>query len=157
MSNLQNSQPYFIYRRLILTKQVEYFLFDIDYGFNYLLRNINVRFPEIDSTGAVYGPTLNFESIENSVGRRAQNEPIPFNLLATPGSSGVSVNGSGQMTSASLKNKKMLNVAYPYRDTIQFKVSGQDGITPVAVDIVLIGYLVAKGNIDMWGNNDTED
>ena len=151
MDKLQGSQPYFIYERITLVSPIEYFLHTIDYGFFYLLRSIVVQYPEIDSTGAIFGPHLRFESVETTVNHRVQNEPIPFELVTTPGSSGVAVNAADQLTATQPLNQKKFNVVHPNRDVIEFRISGQNGTTPELVDIMLVGYLIPFDKLKMWG------
>lgn len=151
MNKFENSQPYFVYKRITLTRPVEYFFHEIDYGFNYFLRYLIVKYPEIDVTGANYGPHLRFEAVERAINRRVQNTPIPFELVSTPGSAGVQINAANQMTATGPKNQKKLNVLYPYRDNIEFSISGQNGTEPELVDIVTVGYLIPNENLSMWG------
>lgn len=153
MNNFEGSQPYFVYQRITLTSPVEYFFYAIDYGFDYLLRNLIIKYPEVDNTGAIFGPQLSFEAVESAINRRVQNTPIPFNLVSTPGSSGVAVNAADQMTATGPKNQKKLNVLYPYRDNIEFRITGQNGTTPELIDIVTVGYLIPKRDLKMWGEN----
>lgn len=152
-NNFIGSQPYFIYKRIQLTSVKAFFLHPIDYGFDYLLRNIIVKYPEVDSTGANYGPKLRFESVETSASRRVQNVPIPFELVTTPGSAGVQINAALQMTATGPNAKKMINVVHPYRDNIHIEITGQNGTLPVIVDIVTVGYLIPNKNLSMWGDD----
>lgn len=153
MNNFEGSQPYFIYQRLTLTNTVEHFLFPVDYGFNYLLRDIVTKYPEVDAAGATFGPDLSFTPVHTYQSRKTSNVPVPFGLVSTPGSAGVQVNAAAQMTATGPKNQKKFNVIFPYRDSIHIEITGQNGTTPVLVDIVLVGYLIPNRELSMWGGN----
>lgn len=154
MGNFKNSQPYFVYQRITLISPIEYFFFHIDFGFYYLLRNLIVKYPEVDSTGAIFGPHLRFETVQRSTEQYAQDEPIPIELVSTPGSAGISINAAAQMTTQGPSSQKKFNVIYPHRDNIEIKISGQNGTTPELIDIVAVGYLIPFNKVNMWGEND---
>lgn len=153
MNNLSGSQPYFIYQRLTLINTVEHFLQSVDFGFDYLLRNLIVKYPEVDAAGATFGPDLSFTPVNSYADMKTSNFPVPFGLVATPGSAGVQVNAAAQMTATGPKNQKKFNVVFPYRDRIHIEITGQNGTTPVLVDIVLVGYLIPNRELSMWGGN----
>jgi len=157
MNLVDQYSPYFVYRRLTLAAAIEYFMFHIEYGFYYLLRELRVKYPEIDAGGVTFGPQLSFKAVRRSTNTYFQDAPIPFNLLTTPGSSAVQVNAASQMTATPPKNNKVLNILFPYRDNIELQVSGQNGTTPTICDIVLVGYLIPFEQLKMWGKNGSKD
>lgn len=156
LDTIRESQPYFIYQRITLAAPINYFLFPIDYGFWYLLRKIYVKYPEIDATGLIFGPVpLRFETYQRAANKFPQNVPIPFDLVGTPGSAGVSVDAAGNMTATGCKNSKLQNVVHPFRDNIEIQISGQNTATPAVIDIALHGYLIPSKILTMWsGDNE---
>ena len=150
LDSTRESQPYFIYRRILLTSPVVHFLFPVDYGFWYLLRKMYVKYPEVDITGAIFGPHLRFETYQRAANKFPQNVPIPFELITSPGSAGVTIDAAGNMTATGIKNSKLQNVVHPFRDNIEIKISGQNLITPTQIDIALHGYLIPCKNLKMW-------
>lgn len=151
MSDFQReAQPYFIYGRLTLNAPTNYFLFPIDYGFWYLLRKVHIKYPEVDQTGAIFGPHLRVEMYERASNKWPQNAPVSFELFATPGSAGVTITAGGQMTATGPKNAKLINKIFPYRDNLQLEVSGQNTVTPAVIDICLLGYLIPEKKLAMW-------
>lgn len=153
-TNLQaykNNQPYYIYKRVQLTSPEGYFLHAIDYGFWYLLRRVHVKFPEVDTAGAVFYPQLNLYAVERASNKISQNVPIPFRLIGTPASEGVTVTAGNQMTATGIKNVKLLNKVLPFRDNLEFYISGQNPIgDPPFIDVVCIGYLISDNELSMW-------
>lgn len=145
--------PYFVYRRLTLTAPTEHFFFHIEYGFYYLLRELRVKYPEINTAGAVYGPQLEFKAVRRSTNTYFQDAPVPFNLICTPGSSGVQDSATNNLTATPPKNNKLLNILFPNRDNVELQVEGQNGTTPTVCDIVLVGYLIPFESLKMWGKD----
>ena len=148
---LKDCQPYYIYKRVQLTSPTGYFLNPIDYGFWYLLRRVHVKFPEVDTAGAVFYPQLNLYVVERGSNKIPQNTPIPFRLFCTPTSEGVTVTAGNQLTATGPKNAKLLNKVLPFRDNIEFYISGQNPIgNPPFIDIVCIGYMIPERKLYMW-------
>lgn len=144
MPNFKDTQPYFVYKRITLALQKELFLFKIFQGFNYLVRDMIVQYPEIDNTGLIFGPYLRFKWTQRAQDVHPMDHPIPFRLVTSPASAGSQINVAGEMTAASIKNQKTLNVLYPEKDIIYIEITGQNGVTPEIIDIVLKGYLIPK-------------
>jgi len=152
----RDSQPFYIYKRVMLTSPTGYFFHAIDYGFWYLLRRIHATFPELDPAGAVTYPQLEMYMVEKGSNKIPQNVPIPFRLFSTPGAEGVQVNAASQLKATGPKNAKLLNLVFPCRDNLEIYISGQNPIgNPPFIDIALIGYLVPAKEKAMWqgGNN----
>ena len=153
ISALRDSQPYYIYKRLTLNSPYAYFFEPIDYGFWYLLRKIYVKYPEND--GVLFGPHLRFETYQRAANKFPQNVPIPFELVSSPGSAGVSIDAAtGNYTATPVKNAKNQNVVHPYRDNIELTVTGQNLTTPQSIDIMLLGYYIPVQNLKMWSGED---
>jgi hypothetical protein len=136
------SQPFFVYRRLVLAQPTEKFFYRVDQGFYYLLRDIIIKYPEIDATGAIFGPFLEFRIIQKAQDIYPEDTPIPIRLISSPASYGVAINAAGQMTATQPTGAKTLNTIYPQKDNIEIRITGQNGVTPAVVDIVLNGYLL---------------
>jgi len=139
---IEKRQPFFIYRRITLNAGTEYFIEKIEQGFYYLLREIVVAYPELDVAGAVFGPELSFEMVQKAQDIFPQDEPIPFRLVSTPGNDGIQITAGGQLTATPVKSCKTLNVMYPEKDVITIKITGQNGVNPAIIDIMLNGYLI---------------
>lgn len=147
---IRESQPFFIYKRVELTAPINYFLFTIEYGYWYFLRKIFSKYPEVDTAGAVFGPHLKVEAYQRGGNIWPQNNPVPLELFTTPGSAGVTMLATGEMTATGPKAAKFQNVVYPYRDNIELQISGQNLTTPVQCDIMLQGYLIPVKSFAMW-------
>lgn len=148
---LRESQPYYIYKRVMLTSPTGYFFNAIDYGFWYLLRRIHVQFPELDAAGAVIYPQLEMYMVEKGSNKIPQNVPIPFRLFCTPGAEGVQVNAGSQLTATGPKNAKLINKVFPFRDNVEIYISGQNPIgNPPFIDIALVGYMIPNRKLYMW-------
>lgn len=151
LDTLRKSQPFYVYKRVMLTSPEGYFFQAIDYGYWYLLRKIHVQYPEIDPAGAVFYPTLNVYMVEKGQNTIPQNVAIPFDLFCTPGNTGIQTNALNQMTSTGPKNAKLQNKIFPFRDNIELYISGQNPIgNPPFVDITLIGYLIPANDQYQW-------
>lgn len=142
IDSISKSQPFFIYRRIVLLQPTEYFFHRVDQGFYYLLRDIIFKYPEIDATGAIFGPFLEFRLVQKAQNIYAEDVPIPLRLVSSPASFGVAINAAGQMTPVQPENQKTLNTIYPQKDNIEIKITGQNGVTPEVVEIVLNGYMI---------------
>lgn len=153
LSFKDGTQPWFLYKRVPLTTPTGYCFFEIEYGFWYLLRKIHIKYAEFNSVAALYGPRLSVEAILRGTNKVPQNVPIPFDLISTPNQSGVDINVAlGEMTATAPKASKMLNILYPFRDNVEFYVTGQNvpaGMPPF-VDIMAVGYLIPESSFHMW-------
>lgn len=148
---LRDFQPWFIYKRITLNQPKNYFLEPIDYGFWYILRSINVKYPEIDAAGVVFFGDLEIEFYERASNKWVQNVPIPIRLLSTPHKEGVQINAVNQMTATPLKASILRNIFFPYRDNIEMYISGQNPAgMPVIIDICLVGYYLSAKERVMW-------
>ncbi|MFA5235094.1 MAG: hypothetical protein WC390_11905 [Sulfurimonas sp.] len=147
---LRESQPYFIYQRILLNSPIVYFLFSLDYGFYYLLRQIHIRYPS--DNGIVQYPNLNIFAVQKGSGKETQNVPIPATLFCTPGNSNVTMVGA-LSTVGEVKAAKLQNIVYPFRDTMEFQISGHGIATPPFVDMCLIGYYLPVKENMMWSKD----
>ena len=150
LNSMKGIQPFFIYQRVALTGPLAYMFYALDYGFYYLLRSIHVKYAE--TNGIVQFPSLNIFAVQKGSGKEAQNVPIPINLFCSPGNAGITLTGANTNV-ASVKAAKLQNVVYPFRDNMEFQISGQTGVVPANVDIMLLGYYIPVKNFEMWGNN----
>jgi len=146
----KESQPYYIYKRLILNTPVVYFLHQIDYGFWYLVRQIHVKYPEVDASGLNFGPKLGLSFRQPGSNRWPQNIPVPDDLFCTPGSSGVTIFPGFEMTSTPLKGAKLQNISHPFRDNIEIQITGQNLVTPYQIDIMILGYYIPVESQAQW-------
>ena len=147
---LREGQPWFLYKRVSLVDPVGYCFFPLEYGFWYLLRKVNMKYADTDVAGANRTNRLNVEAILRGTNKIPQNEPIPFDLLSSPGPAGVAPGAGGQLTATGVKTSKLLNTLYPFRDNIELYVTGQQTSLPAFVDIVCIGYLIPEKSFHMW-------
>jgi hypothetical protein len=148
INEVSHNQPYFFYQRVNLILPITYLFFTIDYGFWYLLRQIHVKYPSDD--GAIGFNNLEVFAIQKASSKEPQNIPIPFTLFGTPGNSGIQLFPGNQMTAGRPQSAKLQNVVYPFRDTMEFQISGQNIAGPPILDICLIGYYVPVKNFSMW-------
>jgi len=157
--------PYFIFQRIEFSHYREYFFQKIDHGYGYFLKRVIFRYPErYDLLQAqVLTPQINFEFFLKSYYKSRQVDPIPGRLLSTPSNHGVS--GAAPLpvdnnifsvcfTAGERKSYKRLDWLYPYSDTIEINITGQDAgmlsRTHQYVDIVLDGYLVPSQESKLW-------
>lgn len=152
VNSMQGVQPFFIYRRIALSGPISYMFYALDYGFFYLLRTIHAKYAETD--GLVQYPNLSIFAVQKGSGKEAQNVPIPVNLFCTPGNAGISISGANT-TVASVKAAKLQNIVYPFRDNMEFQITGHAGGVPASIDIMLLGYYIPVKNFEMWGGNGT--
>lgn len=154
ITQFQGIQPFFIYRQVALAGPISYMFYALDYGFYYLLRTIHAKYAEND--GVTQFPDLNIFAVQKGAGKESQNVPIPINLFCTPGNSGVILSGANT-TAGIPKAAKLQNIVYPFRDNMEFQISGQAGGLPLFVDIMLIGYYIPVKSMEMWGQSDGEN
>lgn len=144
----RTNQPFFIYRRVTLNVPVAYMFFQLDYGFWYLLRKVHAKYAEQD--GANYFPPLNIFAVQKGINKETQNAPVPLNLFTTPGSAGL-VYTAPDVSCGSVKFAKLQNIVYPFRDNLEFQITGQNLATgPAYVDLCLIGYYMPVTDNEMW-------
>ncbi len=142
------NQPYFFYQRVNLITPITYLFFTLDYGFWYLLRQIHVKYPSDDGVSGFND--LEVFAIQKASSKETQNIPVPFTLFCTPGNSGIQLYPGNEMDAGQPKAAKLQNIAYPFRDTMEFQISGQNIIGPPILDVCLIGYYIPVKNFKMW-------
>ena len=159
------AQPYFLYEKRFIHFPIERFFWRIDYGFGYLLRRVVISWPyTLIANGGFPTPELYAQFFDSGTGKARQVDPIPVSLFSSPASFseksptanfpapdmrvGCGVRGSF----------KILNWYYPYGDTIELRITGQDTIgaqhcgqiNPPYVRVMLDGYYVPEKSLEMW-------
>lgn len=146
-------QPYFVYSRVSLAVPRAYVLFSVPYGFNYLLRRVVSRWPERGA--ATIDPSLSVELFNGASSRPRQVAPVPFGLFSSPAGDDVATvaspaPGGVSMTAAPLQSLRIVNIAFPYGDTVRLEVTGQVAGAPAWLDLVLMGYLIPESALALW-------
>lgn len=141
-------QPYFFYNRVTLLSPLTYLFFTLDYGFWYILKQIHVKYASSDKVN--FFPEINVFAVQKAASKEPQNTPIPFNLFCTPGNSGIELFPGNEMTAGNPSSAKLQNVSYPFRDTMEFQITGQNLIGPPVLDFCLIGYYLPVSSFSMW-------
>lgn len=149
LKKLRESQPWHVYQRVVLATIDNHFLFQLPFGFWYVLREIRAHYAETDTPAGNVFPDIRFEVYLMGANKWPQNAPVPFRLSCTPGGEGVVVNGAGELTAGSIGTAKMINSLHPVRDTLNITIVRQ-GVGPFVpfVDLDCVGYLIPHG--DMW-------
>jgi hypothetical protein len=157
--------PYFIYKRLEIKTAREFFFHKLDYGYGYFLRRLVARWPAFVYAGSTRSnsPELNFEFFDKSKHISRQIEPIPGNLMFTPGQDGDSIaestpvdldNYGYNFPSSQPKGFKLLNYFYMYGSQIELQITGQAGMSgtqhPFFVDLLLSGYYLQEKSLPLW-------
>jgi len=154
--------PAFFYRRVDLTqKPQEYFIIPIDYGFNFLLREIRTKWPKYTNEKiAISTNQLGIAFIQSHASRPLQNEPYPARLISSPAESGVYFvaetppdppPGGINFAATPVKNNLKLNYYYQHREAIDLRVQ----FTPINdengfCDVLCCGYYIPDEHLDMW-------
>jgi hypothetical protein len=157
----RQAQPYFIFKRLNLTHYREYFTFQFDFGWNFLLRQFVAKWPEIPATVVfpnVQNPYLNFEFFcTGSIVKARQNTPIAGNQFSV-GSRDVAAVAAPDPVDADIfsvcftatapKYVKNLNWLYSYRDALRIDITGQNAtVLPAYCDIILKGFKIENTDL----------
>ena len=174
IGSVAETQPYFFHERVQLQNPAltlpatklpyGYMNFKVDFGFNFLLRRIRSHFAEHDMVGGLHTQflnTMNIEIIEKAYNVMPQNVPTPLNLCTTPASSGTTIDPTGaaiygDLTATAPKADKLINKLFPNGSNIEIYINGNAALAttfPMYVHIVLIGYLIPKKTLTMWGKN----
>lgn len=150
-------QPYFIYSQISLGHYREYALNKIAYGYGYLLREIVLRTVKGSySAPLTLSDDLFIEFFSDAVSKARQTLPIPFQPLCNPSiDAPVKSIGSNAVANKSykLKSSIKLNFFYPYGDTINLQITGQNAVDISSgrkLDMVLKGYYIPEKTLDMW-------
>jgi len=154
---VQATQPYFVWGRLALNVPRVYAMYQVPYGYNYLIRQVISRWDMVGFGGGptVTDPPLAAEVFNAASSRARQVGPVPFSLFSSPGGENTAVPLGGaplgvSFFATSRTSARLVNIAFPFGDTIRVEVTGQiPGYT--VLDIMLQGYLIAQGNLALWG------
>lgn len=171
---IAETQPYFYHERVPLQNPAltlpaaklpyGYMNFKVDFGFNFLLRRIRSHFAEMNMVGGVHTQflrTMNIEIIEKAYNVMPQNVPIPLSLCTTPASSGTVIDPTGTASYADLTATapladKLINKLFPNGSNIEIYINGNAALAttfPMYVHIIIIGYLIPKKTLTMWGKH----
>lgn len=165
--------PYSFYKRVTVdnaTKGIEdgeKIYFHLDYGYNFLLREVvtkstGINIPVLpEATRLLKSPIVEINHIASN--RRLQNAPIPLNLFSSHNdidehgqpleyfNSPSPVDGGGAFSSRAIAPKvgKVQNEIFIFREPIEVRINF-DNLTQLAnvpniIDIVLRGYLLPAG------------
>lgn len=150
-------QPYYVFQRIAFVSAVEYVLYTVPTGYNYLLRRFCARW-DARVAGAVGAYMLSAEIFSTSRCLSRQREPVPIAALAGPGGECVSVLQPGAPLGISFdvqarKISKIVNIPFPYGDTLRLRITtGLPAVSPGFFDLLLEGYLVPEsGETAGWG------
>lgn len=162
--DIENAQPYFIYKEISLTPGIEVFHFGekVNQGFIYLLRKANIisgtyfindeiKMPESD----IY---MEFFDVEPQ--RAKQISPIPARLFGSPvGNSEINskIDFSGKIvfTAVPYKYSSVLNYVYRHGNDLHGAITLKNrniqngGFIPVC-QIMLEGYLIPEKTLAQW-------
>jgi len=151
----RESRPFWFYKRVPLLHGEEYVLFQLDFGFNYIIHRSLCKYNE-----AVRGticPEIKMDFLQTGRADSFHKSPFCPDLFASPSAAGVAIatettpadqTGYGiNFTATSIKLAKKLNYLFLFRDTIQVKVTGQQinsSVDPMVnlpcyVDLCLVG------------------
>lgn len=153
------SQPYFVYARVSLAQPRVYTVYEVPYGFNYLLRRVVSRWDGA-AVGINNGLSIPAELFNSAQSRPRQNEPIPVHLFSSPAGDNQAVAVPGaplgiQFFATPRTSARIVNIAFPYGDAVRVVVSNPDipGAAVQFFDIVLEGYLIPENSLGMWGGS----
>ena len=157
--------PYFIYKRITIAGYREYFTFQLDAGYGYLLREIELFHREDynwrdnnNNERAV----LSLEFFDNAVNHARQLQPVPSNLINSYEFDVINYTGAPVQTLPQIENvlnvpkkNKILNYFYPENDTIRIDITGQIhntkyGWSPKQIDVMLKGYYIPSKHLKQW-------
>lgn len=152
LEQYRNTLPYFVYQRLTIGGAVTYFIETLPYGYWYWLRRIHCHYPE-QTDAPAWLADLRFEIWEQASNKWPQNVALPFRLVTTQNSGGVTITVGGELTATVLKYAKQLNVVHPFRDTLNIQITAQAGTAPTFIDVVTMGYLIPVNELDYWDDS----
>lgn len=151
----RESRPFWFYKRIPLLHSEEYVLFQLDYGFNYIIHRSLAKYNETIGWGLC--PEIRLDFLQTGRAEAFHKSPFCPDLFASPSCAGVAVvtetapadmTGYGiNFTATSIKLAKKLNYLFLFRDTIQVKITGQQinsAVNPLLnapcyLDLALVG------------------
>lgn len=164
--------PYSFYKRITVNdgtegkQDGEEVNFEIDYGYNFLLREVIVKATGVNTPIApeaekvLKAPVVSVRHIATN--KQLQNKPIPSNLFcnsalidadgnplrykATPNP--IDIGGAYASKAVSLKTGKIQNELFVFRELVALLVNFGDntqiGDVPNIIDLVVRGYLIPE-------------
>ena len=140
VSSFANSWPYFYYAKVNLLQNSEQALFFIENGLYYWLKRIAVVYPDAGILGP--SPQIDLALYFGERDLPLQDDPIPFNLLCTPGQ--VRKIPAG-IQAGTRKNLYEFNYLYVNSGIIKAVITGQSGGNPSEVKIMVEGMKYRSG------------
>jgi hypothetical protein len=160
----RESFPYLFYRRINVLRGTEYITFALDYGFNYLVKRIAVKWDgqNIFPVGAYLSPDVLAELLRYSC-IAGQNVPFALPLVTSPASSGVSfipsaVVATSPMQAVPRKAHKAVNLLYAFKDVLYIRLSGMNVVSsvnpelnhPSYIDLLVEGRYFPETSESLW-------
>jgi len=156
---IKNAYPLYLFRRVKFERS-ELIYFNLDYGFNYILKQAIVRYQEFDSLNKKL--TCKAKMTKSVYSRTLQNEAYPVGLVTSPAGDGsytaspapVDNNAFGVGAKATpIKSTMALNEVYNYSENIETELIWDSKPNEAAyVDLLLIGYQVPENVDSIWGS-----
>ena len=167
----RDDRAFYLYKRIQFLHPTEYVLFQLDWGFNYILREIREVHDETGGREAL-NPPIYIQALQTGSTIQYHVDPVPIFQMVTPGPSGcdyyVEANpyppgvatGFGiNFTAVPAKISKLdWGYIWPYRDAIQLQITGQTIVSttdptqnsPSYCDIMLIGRYYHQDDLGVW-------
>ncbi len=164
---VETTRAFWQFQRFTVAHPIEYFSFEVDPGFGYLLRAATVRWDTVNLANAI-SPTISLEFLAASSVFPRQPSPVLADLLGTPAGrfieratvmpNGVAAIGPVLGTTEidwPRGSRKLLNFAFIENEVVQIKITGQSvqggSWTPAYIDVLLEGYNVPERSMAVWG------
>lgn len=160
-------------------------LFTVPYGFNYLARRVSVQWDDVNDGGNIINPEARVEVYNRAQSRARQSgawtnaasgyrenyAQVPLDTVSSPAGRNTRWNVAPapvdqtafgiNFTATPRKSSKIVNLIFPYNDTIEVRIVGTIWTLPAAdifpnyVDVLVEGYMIPEAALAMWqGGND---
>lgn len=173
----RESFPFFIYKRIKVTRSSHLFVYELPIGYSYIMRRISAEYNAVDKATGSISSVVNVKFNDPSHNRGFNEDPYPIGLISSPasrllasvGTSGNFYNNlpatqqnqdafSVAFSAGCLKLSKNLNYLTIYKSRIEIEISGMviassspDDNAPGYVDIMLNGRLNPELQEKAWG------
>ena len=170
--DLRQQVPVMQYKRLVLNMPSTYkyvYTPKLQYGYGFLLRNIMYKagYGIWSNGGTTYRANYFIEIVKNLNNIDMQNNPIPLDVIGTPGHCTPSVDlyypspapydqdgyGLSMWALPQVKNNLILNIFYAYSEVVELKISTDHNLSEqfkLYLDLLLFGYLIPEKSLSMW-------